>query len=45
MTIEYNNFFSFQGPPNFTQNWIFGLKTYRLASLLLSMENFQYGFK
>jgi hypothetical protein len=24
--------FSFQGPPKFTQVWIFGLKTYHLAT-------------
>jgi hypothetical protein len=28
------NLFSFQGPPKITQIWIFGLKTYPLATLL-----------
>jgi hypothetical protein len=27
MTIDYTNFFSFQGPQKFTQIWILGLKT------------------
>jgi hypothetical protein len=35
MTTEFTNFFHYYvGPPKFTQIWIFGLKTYHLATLV-----------
>jgi hypothetical protein len=39
MTIEYI-IFSFQDPQRFTQIWIFGLKTYHLATLHLTRRTF-----
>jgi hypothetical protein len=34
MAIKYTNIFHCKTPPKFAQNWIFGLKTNHLATLI-----------
>jgi hypothetical protein len=42
MSIKYTNIFHWQGPPKLTQIWIFGLKTYHLATLLTTANSIYF---